>query len=289
MLFVHIVTVQSAVRVLCLSMGFCCDQLSACQSRLLTLSPYPRLRPHDSDPVLTDVQPSPWPAATPYPDIRPLTPPPSVLLDRELQEAFQECEEQMASLGILNSTDPPSTTPETVKNVGKKSGEVMVNDSNESSSLPPIIVKPGHSNRGHGNKSTHGNSEAANSKMDTVVFSFRNYILGTENSAGAAETESEIKATHSPEIKPEKDLEIDKKKKTTSHKQLKTTTDSFKKTQKHVVFIEQRDDPREEHVDSNASPEENCTLDCNTVIRKEGTEAITEIADMKKKIIVMSL
>ncbi|KAG8000011.1 hypothetical protein GBF38_002131 [Nibea albiflora] len=113
--------------------------------------------PHDSDPVLTDAQPSPWPSATPYPDVRPPTPPPSLLLDRELQEAFQECEEQMASLGILNSTEPPSTTSEAVNDVGQKTGEVMVNKSNESSPLPPIVAQPGHSNGGHGNKSTHGN------------------------------------------------------------------------------------------------------------------------------------
>ncbi|KAI9519976.1 hypothetical protein NQZ68_023003 [Dissostichus eleginoides] len=148
-------------------------------------------RPHDSDPVLTDVQPSPRPSATPHPDVRPLTPPLSVLLDRELQEAFQECEEQMASLSTLSPSGPPGTKPETVHNEWKKTGEVMVKKSTESSSRPPLVVQPGHSNGGHGNKSTHGNSEAANSRTDTVVFSFRDYILGNEKSAGAAETEKE--------------------------------------------------------------------------------------------------
>lgn len=252
------------------------DQLSACQSRLLTLSPYPHLRPNDSDPVLTDAQPSPWPAATPYPDVRPQTPPPSVLLDRELQEAFQECEEQMASLGILNST-----TPETFNNVGEKTGEVMVNKSSESSSLPPIVAQPGHSNGGHGNKNTHGNSEAANTQKDTVVFSFRNYILGTGNSAELAE--SEIKATQSldkrPEMKPEKESGMDKQKGTPTHTQLETTTESFKEAQKDAAFTERRDD----HVGSDAATEGNGSPDGNTVIREEGTEAITVTADIKKE------
>nr|XP_046258321.1 mucin-12 isoform X3 [Scatophagus argus] len=241
-------------------------------------------RLHDSDPLLIDTQPSPWPAAAPYPHVRPLTPPPSVLLDRELQEAFQECEEQMASLGILNSTEPSSTVPETINDVRKKTGKVVVNESNESSSLPPIIVQPGHSNGGHGNKNTHGNSEAANSQKDTVVFSFRNYILGTESSAGASETNSEIKA-HSldkcPEIKPEKETAIETQKEPALHTQLETTTGSFK--EKDAVFNEQRDGLRGEHVDSNADMEENGTLDCSTVIREESTKAITEIVDIKKE------
>ncbi|XP_068580989.1 titin homolog isoform X4 [Cebidichthys violaceus] len=256
---------------------------SCLPARLLTVSPYPCLRPHDSDPVLTDAQPSPRSAATPYPVVRPVSPPLSVLLDQELQEAFQECEEQMASLGILNPTVPPSTTSEMVNDVGKKTGEGMVNKSNESSSLPPIAVQPGHNNRVHGNKSTHGDSEAANSQTDTVVFSFRNYILGTGNSATAAKTESEVKEKQSldkcPEIKTEKEIKIEEQKETPTCTQLETTTDLFK----DLAFSEQRDNFREEHVNSNAAIEEHGTLDCNTVIREKGTEAITEIVDIKKQ------
>ncbi|XP_049455528.1 microtubule-associated protein futsch [Epinephelus fuscoguttatus] len=241
-------------------------------------------RPHDSDPVLTDAQQSPRPSATPYPGVQPLTPPLSVLLDQELQEAFQECEEQMASLGILNPTGPPH---QTVNDAGEKTGEVMVNKSSESSSLPPMAVQPGHSNGGHGNKSTHGNSEAANSRTDTVVFSFRNYILGTENSAGTAETKSEIKATQSldkcPEIKTVEETEIDEQKEAPTHTQLETTADLFKETQKDAALTVQRDDFREEHVDSNAAIEDNGTLDCNTVIREKGTEAVTETVDIRKE------
>ncbi|XP_035848447.1 microtubule-associated protein futsch isoform X5 [Sander lucioperca] len=244
-------------------------------------------RPHDSDPVLTDGQPSPRPAAASDTGVRPSTPSLSVLLDRELKQAIQECEEQMASLGILNPTGPPSITPGKVNDVGKKTGEVMVNKFNESSPLPPIIVQPGHSNGGHGNKGTHGNSETASSQKDTVVFSFRNYILGVENSAGAAGTESEKKATRSfdkcPEIKTEKEMEINEQKEALTHTQLETTTDLFKETQEEVAFSEQRDRYREEHVDSKAGIEENGTLDCNAVIREKDTEAITEIVDIKKE------
>ncbi|KAF7663898.1 hypothetical protein LDENG_00197260 [Lucifuga dentata] len=124
------------------------EQLWACQSTVLTLSPCPHLRPHDSNPVLTD-------ALLPLqPTAQPLTPPPSVLIDQELQEAFQECEKQMASLGILHPTEPSNTMPKTANATEKKTGEVIVNKANELSSLPPIIVQKGHSNGGHGNKST---------------------------------------------------------------------------------------------------------------------------------------
>ncbi|XP_068182936.1 uncharacterized protein tacc2 isoform X3 [Antennarius striatus] len=225
------------------------------------------LGPHDSDPILTNTQPSPWPTTTPSPDSQTLTPPTSLLLDRELQEAFQECEEQMASLEIPNSTGPPSSTPE--KDVGKKT-ERRVKKSDESLSLPPLAVQPGHSNRGHGNQSTHGYSEAANSQKDMFVFSFRNYILGTVSSAGAAETESEIKVKQNvdkcsdpPENKPDKQME------THSQAQLETAKDSFEGNEKDV-FAELSD-----YMDCNAA---NGTLD-----KIKGTGTITEIIDTKKE------
>ncbi|KAM7385780.1 hypothetical protein PAMP_001837 [Pampus punctatissimus] len=86
------------------------------------------LGPHDCDTVLTDAQPSPRPSATPCSAGRPLTPPQSALIDRELQEAFQECEEQMVSLGLIQFKEPLSTTPETVNEKEKKAGEAMVNE-----------------------------------------------------------------------------------------------------------------------------------------------------------------
>ncbi|XP_063731541.1 protein split ends-like [Eleginops maclovinus] len=273
-------------------MVFCCGNISALwhrgmtsclPARLLTVSPHPRLRPHDNDPVLTDVQPSPRPSATPHPDVQPLTPPLSILLDRELQEAFQECEEQMASLGILSPSGPPGTKPETVHNEGKKTGEVMVKKSNESSSLPPPAVQPGHSNGGHGDMSIHGNSEAANSRTDTVVFSFRDYILGIEKSAVAGETESDIKTQSLDKCSEMKtETEIDEQKETPTHTQLETT-DLLRETPKDVALSVQRGDLRDKHVDSNAAVLKKSSLDCSTVISDKCTEVKTEIVDIKKE------
>ncbi|XP_047190944.1 uncharacterized protein tacc2 isoform X4 [Scophthalmus maximus] len=243
-------------------------------------------RPHGSEPVPTGAQHAPQPAATPYPGARPLTPPSSALIDRELQEAFQECEEEMASLGILTPTENPSIRHEMVHNVGKKTGDVIVNKSDESSSISPIVVQAGHSDGSHGNMNTHGNSETANSQRDILVFSFRNYILGTDISAGA---KSKIKAAPSPdecpEIKIENDTQIDQQKETPQHTLSETITkpQSYTETPKDVLFSEQRDILREESVDSNAAIEENDSLDCNTVIRDKGTDTVTETADTKKE------
>ncbi|XP_053292889.1 uncharacterized protein LOC128453822, partial [Pleuronectes platessa] len=271
-------------------MGFNCSALwhrgmTSClpdSPNSFTLSPYPRLRPHDSDPVPTGAQPPPQPAATPHSGVRPLTPPSSALIDRELQEAFQECEEQMASLGLLTPTEQPGITQETVHDEGKKTVGVTVNKSSESSSLSPIIVQPGQSSGGHGNKDTHGNSEAANTQRDVLVFSFRNYILGTDDGAGAAETKCEIKVTQGTdgcaESKSEKEREVHEQKRTPSSK-----SDSCKETPEDFVSPQQRDDLIEERVDSNETIGENGRLDCNTVIRDEGTEVITETAFIKKE------
>lgn len=67
----------------------------------------------------------------------------SSVIDRELQDAFQECEEQMASLGAPWS--------KTVSVVVETTGETIVKESNESSLLLPTVVQPGHSNGAHGN------------------------------------------------------------------------------------------------------------------------------------------
>ncbi|XP_067380677.1 microtubule-associated protein futsch isoform X5 [Channa argus] len=241
-------------------------------------------RPHDSDPVLTDAQTSPKPPATPSLGEQPLSPPPSMLLDLELQEAFQECEDQMASLGIFNPKESSSMS-ESANDVGKKTGKVMVNMSNESSPLPPIVVQPGHSNRGHGNKSTHGNSETSNTQKDTVVFSFRNYILGNQNGALAAETESEIKAVPSldkcTKIEPETETHVDEQKEIHQHTHLETaaSTDLFKETPKYALLNEQREN-EEKHVVSNATTEANGTVECNAVITEKDTERVADIVDV---------
>lgn len=257
-------------------------QLSACQFRLLNLSPCPRPRPHDSDPVLTVTQPPPWPPAAPHPDARPLTLPPSEILDRELQEAFQECEEQMASLGIFNSTESRCVVPQMVPDIQEKTREEMVNKANASSSQPPVAVQPEHSSGGHGNKHTHGNSEAANSQKDTVVFSFRNYILGTGSSTGAPVIETGIKVTENlgkcPEIEPEKEKEIDEQKDTTLE-----ASDSLKETQTDAPITGQIDNQRQEHTDSDAVSGEKANLAIKTVIKEEVTETITEILGSKEE------
>lgn len=253
-------------------------QLSGCQFRLLNLSPCPRPRPHDSDPVLTVTQPPPRPPAAPHPDARPLTLAPSEILDRELQEAFQECEEQMASLGIFHSTEPRSVVPQMVPDIQEKTGEAMVNKSNASSSQPPVVVQPEHSSGGHGNKHTHGNSEAANSQKDTVVFSFRNYILGTGSSTGAPEIETGFKVTENldkcSEIEPEKEKEIDKQ---------KDTAVEASETQTDAPITGQIDDQRQEHTDSDAASGEKANTVIKTVIREEVTEAVTEITGSKEE------
>ncbi|XP_026210005.1 uncharacterized protein tacc2 isoform X2 [Anabas testudineus] len=189
----------------------------------------------------------------------------------------------MASLGIFSPTQPPATSLES-PDEGKNTGEEMVKF-DESSSLPPIIVQQGHSNGGHGNKSTHGNSEAANSQKGTVVFSFRNYILGTESSASAAETECEINTTLSlekcPEITPGKeDTQIQEHKETPAQTQSEMTisADSFKGTP--VMLSEQREDEKQ-YVVSSATTEE--AVDCNTVIKERDTATITEVVDKKKE------
>ncbi|XP_078787525.1 uncharacterized protein tacc2 isoform X9 [Oryzias latipes] len=136
-------------------------------------------RPRGCEPDPTDIQPSPHGAAAPRLGLR--DSPQSAFLDQELQEAFQECEEQMVSLGM-----PTSADPQRVCDVHE-----TVSKSSESWLAPPIAVQPGCSNGDHGNRSTHGKIEAANSRGDTAVFSFRDYILGTENNAGKAEMKSE--------------------------------------------------------------------------------------------------
>lgn len=187
----------------------------------------------------------------------------------------------MASLGLFQSPEPLSPIPETVNEKEKKTGEAMVNKPSESSSPPPIVVQPGRSNGGHGNRSAHGNSEAANSQMDTVVFSFRNYILGTDNSAKTAEMESKIKTTQSQEKRPE--IKPEKEKDEQTHSEMAMNTDSFKETPKDAVFSEQRENIKEANADSNAVSQEKGTPDGSAVITEKNTEAITEVADIKKE------
>lgn len=173
--------------------------------------------------VHTDTELSPWPKTIPYPDAQPLSRSPSKELDRELQEAFQECEEQMASLGMLGLSEATAITPEVVKGSWGKTGPVT---KPESSLLPLSEVQPVQSSEHHGNESTHGKSDPANSRKDTDVFSFRNYILGISRKVKIPETEGEIKTSlsldESSEIKQENKTTFDIQKKTSNHSELKT-------------------------------------------------------------------
>lgn len=241
--------------------------LGSCFCVLLTLSPYPCLRPHGCDPLVADVQLLTQPAATPYPGNRPLAPSPSTFLDRELQEAFQECEEQLVSLGIVTPTQPCSPEPGTWCNEGNTTGKVMVNKSSESSSPPPIVVQLGHSNGGHGNRNAHGNSETADSQKDTVVFSFRDYILGTENNDRTAETEN---------LKAEKEIKTDEEKEAPTQIQLEMPTDSAGEQPKQAVFSDHTNDLRQGNANSSASVGGSSTVDSDVVIRKKDTEAKTD-------------
>lgn len=241
--------------------------LGSCFCVLLTLSPYPCLRPHGCDPLVADVQLLTQPAATPYPGNRPLAPSPSTFLDRELQEAFQECEEQLVSLGIVTPTQPCSPEPGTWCNEGNTTGKVKANKSSESSSPPPIVVQLGHSNGGHGNRNAHGNSETADSQKDTVVFSFRDYILGTVNNDGTAETEN---------LKAEKEIKTDEEKEAPTQIQLEMPTYSAGEQPKQAVFSDHTNDLRQGNANSSASVGGSSTVDSDVVIRKKDTEAKTD-------------
>ncbi|XP_055358264.1 mucin-12 isoform X10 [Betta splendens] len=240
----------------------------------------PSSRPHTSDPVPTNTPSSPQPTATPRPDVRPPSPAATALLDWELNEAFQECEEQMASLGIFNPSRPPGNAPELAIHEGRLAGEVMVKSS-ESPSLPPIIAQQGHSNQGHGNRSTHGNSEAANSRKGTVVFSFRDYILGTENRASAAETDSDVKTTlclgKCPEMILEKETQISEGREA----QLQTATNAAGVQEAPQCSSHEPREDEKQHEDSNAITEE--AQRYNIAIREKETDKTREPVDDKKE------
>lgn len=143
----------------------------------------------------------------------------------------------MVSLGM-----PTSIEPQRVCDVEERAGRVMVNESSESSLAPPIVVQPGCSNGDHGNRSTHGKIEAANSRGDTVVFSFRDYILGTENNAGKAEMKSEETAAEELDegSKPDGEKGKDEQKGTPTCVQSQINTESLRE---HGSKL--RDDPTE--------------------------------------------
>ncbi|XP_072293518.1 uncharacterized protein tacc2 isoform X3 [Eucyclogobius newberryi] len=134
-------------------------------------------RPDHTNPeLLTDAS-----TAAPNAHIPPATP--SSEIDRELQDAFQECEEQMASLDAAQ--------PKTVHAIEEKAKETWVKKSDHESSM---AAQPGHSNKSHSNRNTHGNSEALESQ-DKLVFSFRDYILGSAGEETAINAAQDNKTT----------------------------------------------------------------------------------------------
>lgn len=156
-------------------------------------------------------------------------------------------------------------TPEVVKGSWGKTGEDLVTKT-ESSSLPLGEVQPSQSSEHHGNESTHGKSDPANSWKDKGVFSFRNYILGISSSVRIPETESEIKTSQSldecSEIKQEKKINLDMQKKTPNHSELKT---KHSKCQIETVAINENDCLTEERGDYNVAVKENTSQLCKKV------------------------
>ncbi|XP_054655713.1 uncharacterized protein tacc2 isoform X3 [Dunckerocampus dactyliophorus] len=218
-------------------------------------------RPQTSDTLLTDASPSPQSTATPHPDGQPLIPPLCALLDQELQEAFQECEEQMALLGIPQLKEPISTESEKANEEDRKTGQATVKKYDESSSQPQVEDQSGHSNLI--NKNTHGNTETANRQRDTVVFSFRDYILGTEN----PQTDSEIKTTGEQDKYPQAEtvetIKEDQQNRTRPNTHLETTMPG------DAVFSEGHD----QSVDFNAVSEEISPQDYKRKDMEEDTDA----------------
>ncbi|XP_043993164.1 uncharacterized protein tacc2 isoform X2 [Gambusia affinis] len=217
-------------------------------------------RPDGTQPVIPDVHSSPQPG--------PLTPSPTNFLDQELQMAFQECEEQMASLGMLSSKESEMT-----QDVGgTATNEGMVNESSKSFSPLPVAVQPGHSNRARGNESTHGNSEAAQSQMDTVVFSFRDYILGKENNSRKTEMENKVEANQSME----KCSELKSKREVNEQEEKSDTNKESPKEQRNLKTLN-------EHVALSLTTEINSSNNCDTEMIEESPRGIPEAVTLWKE------
>lgn len=181
----------------------------------------------------------------------------------------------MASLGIISSTETLMTTPEVDEGLCGKTGEHVVNKT-ESSSLPRGEVQPAQSSKGHGNESTHGKSEPADSQKDTDVFSFRNYILGISSGVKTPETQSEIKTSLSwdecSEINQEKKTELETQEKAPHVSELETKA-SCSETQTETVDINENDCLTEEHGDYNGAIKETTTKVSKNVTLLEVIEA----------------
>ncbi|XP_061084673.1 uncharacterized protein LOC133118580 [Conger conger] len=124
------------------------------------------------------------------PDAHPGAPPdlplqsPLTLVDRELQEAFQECEEHMASLLVPRpaAAAPPNDEADRRLSVPPPEGEDVgplknksATGGSELSALPPGALT--NQDRGEPNSGTQ-TAEPLTAKREVETFSFRDYILG---------------------------------------------------------------------------------------------------------------
>ncbi|XP_077586227.1 uncharacterized protein tacc2 [Stigmatopora nigra] len=138
-------------------------------------------RPHEAEPLLPDAPLLPLHTATPHPAGQPLTLTPCVLHDQELLAAYQECEEQMASLTVPHLKESIKPKCEKLDQEDRKAGQETITKCDDSSSPPQFEDSLDHVSNKLINESAHGKSEAGCKQMDSVLFSFRDYILGTEN------------------------------------------------------------------------------------------------------------
>ncbi|XP_054885360.1 uncharacterized protein tacc2 isoform X3 [Poeciliopsis prolifica] len=217
-------------------------------------------RPDGTQPVIPDVHSSPQPG--------PLTPSPTNFLDQELQMAFQECEEQMASLGLLSSKESEMTQ----NVVGKATNEGTVNESSKLFSPLPVAVQPGHSNGARGNESTHGKSETAHSQMDTVVFSFRDYILGKENNSRKSVMENKVEANQSVE----KCSELESKMEVNEQEEKSNTNKESPKKKRDLKTLNV-------HVGLGVTTEINNSNDFDPEIKEENPRGTAEAANLWKE------
>ena len=201
----------------------------------------------------------------------------------------------MAMLGVFDPPEcPNSSNSEATAALEEKTGQEAVNWANESSAQAPIIAHPGHSGGDHSNSRTHGNSEGANCQKDTLVFSFRNYILGMDDGAGRALGESKeggqnsgVSQREHPEKNSMEDTEIIAQRNTCNPMQSEAVSniDYVKKTSTEPVLTAQGED--EKHVDSKAVVKQKIagSFDYKKASgKKDSKEAMLEGSDINNKI-----
>lgn len=171
----------------------------------------------------------------------------------------------MASLAVLS--------PQTVNNLQERNGAAMVNKP-ESSALPAIVDRPERSSRSLGNDSANGNSEAENTPRDAVVFSFRDYILGTVSNAKAQDSAAEIQGNKNISDCSERKAEKETEKDTSQSTQL-NNAGSFEETQRDCLLTEERE--VEISVDLNKGCDKKEISDCEAVIKESARDGASSV------------